>query len=58
MIDELVDDWTVSITDLTPRVRKIAELVRSGRTTQAARLLPAERRYPLEPSSARRLGMG
>ncbi|KJK55672.1 DUF4291 domain-containing protein [Saccharothrix sp. ST-888] len=57
VIDELVDEWTVSVTDLTPRVRKIAELVRSGRTTQAARLLPAERRYPLEPSSARRLGM-
>ncbi|WP_344639382.1 DUF4291 domain-containing protein [Kitasatospora cystarginea] len=57
VIDELVDEWTVSITDLTPRVRKIADLVRSGRTAQATRLLPPERRYPLDPSLARRLGM-
>lgn len=58
LIDALADDWTVSITDLTPRVRRIAALVRSGRTAQAARLLPPERPYPLEPQLARQLGMG
>jgi hypothetical protein len=55
--DELVDEWTASVTDPTPRARKIADLVRSGRTAQATRLLPPERRYPLEPSPARKLGM-
>ncbi|MGF1427650.1 DUF4291 domain-containing protein [Kitasatospora sp. LaBMicrA B282] len=57
MIDALVDDWTVELTDLTPQVRRIAELVRAGRSAQAVRLLPPERPYPLEPALARRLGM-
>jgi hypothetical protein len=58
VIDALVDDWTVGITDLTPRVRKIADLVRAGRGAQAARLLPPERPYPLAPGVAKRLGTG
>lgn len=55
LIDALADEWTVSITDLTPRVRRIADLVRSGRTAQATRLLPPERTYRLDPLLARRL---
>ncbi|WP_035795389.1 DUF4291 domain-containing protein [Kitasatospora mediocidica] len=58
LIDAFADEWTISITDLTPRVRRIAELVRSGRASQAARLLPPERPYPLNPSLARELAIG
>ncbi|MFG2737079.1 DUF4291 domain-containing protein [Streptomyces carpaticus] len=41
------DDWTVSLTDLTPQVRKAAALLRAGRAAQARLLLPGERVYPL-----------
>ncbi|WP_083462003.1 DUF4291 domain-containing protein [Kitasatospora griseola] len=50
-----VDEWIVSLTDLTPQIRRAAELVRAGRTEQARRLLPEERRYPLPADLAARL---
>ncbi|WP_329123252.1 DUF4291 domain-containing protein [Streptomyces sp. NBC_01465] len=42
------DEWTVSITDVTPLARRIRELVRAGDEAGAAGLLPAERPYPGE----------
>ncbi|MFK4067840.1 DUF4291 domain-containing protein [Streptomyces sp. NPDC029674] len=43
------DEWTVSITDVTDRVREIHALVRDGNDLAAAsRLLPAERPYPVD----------
>jgi hypothetical protein len=41
------DDWIVSLTDLTPRVRRAAALMRTGHAAQAQRLFPTERAYPL-----------
>ncbi|MFI8449889.1 DUF4291 domain-containing protein [Streptomyces erythrochromogenes] len=41
------DDWIVSLTDLTPQVRKAAALIRTGHAAKARRLLPTERPYPL-----------
>jgi hypothetical protein len=41
------DEWTVSITDVTPLAHQIHDLVRDGELDAAAKLLPAERPYPL-----------
>ncbi|MFD9074170.1 DUF4291 domain-containing protein [Streptomyces lasiicapitis] len=41
------DDWIVSLTDLTPQVRKAATMTQTGHATKAKRLFPAERVYPL-----------
>jgi hypothetical protein len=49
------DDWIVSLTDLTPQVRKAAPLVRAGQGAKAKRLLPAERVYPLPAELEKRL---
>jgi hypothetical protein len=54
---EFVDDWIVELTDLTPRVRKMAEHLQSGRADAAKRLLPDERVYPLSAELRERLLM-
>ncbi|MFI0469372.1 DUF4291 domain-containing protein [Saccharopolyspora sp. 5N102] len=46
-VDRYVDDWTVSITDVTPLMRKTAELVAVGNLEAAEAALPAEAPYPL-----------
>jgi hypothetical protein len=46
-VDRYVTDWTVSLTDVTPLVRTIHDLVRAGDEQTAATLLPTERPYPL-----------
>ncbi|MGR7002048.1 DUF4291 domain-containing protein [Yinghuangia aomiensis] len=51
LIRAYADDWTTGITDLTARTRTIADLLRTGRHTQARRLLPPERPYPNLPAS-------
>ena len=56
IIQRYVEEWTVSIEDLTPKVRKIAMLLRSGRESQAKALLPHERLYPLTQELKRCLG--
>ncbi|MFD8085797.1 DUF4291 domain-containing protein [Kitasatospora sp. NPDC059722] len=56
LIRTFADEWVVGLTDLTPRVHRIADLVRAGRAAQAERLLPPERPYPLPAAIARRLG--
>ncbi|MFJ5937818.1 DUF4291 domain-containing protein [Streptomyces sp. NPDC003444] len=54
----LTDDWTVSLTDLTPRVRKAADLLRAGDAARARRHFPPERRYPLPGHLEARLTPG
>ena len=56
VIRRYVEEWTVGIEDYTPRVRKIATLLRSGRESQAKALLPTERVYPLSPELRRTIG--
>jgi Domain of unknown function (DUF4291) len=46
-IDRYITDWTVALTDVTPSVRAIHDLVRAGDEQAAAALLPTERPYPL-----------
>jgi hypothetical protein len=57
VIQRFVDDWTVSITDLTPLVHKLRKQLDEGRADQAARLLPKEAVYPVPAGLTRRLGM-
>ncbi|MFF5127096.1 DUF4291 domain-containing protein [Streptomyces syringium] len=40
------DEWTVSITDVTPLAHEVHALVRGGDLEAASRLLPGERPYP------------
>ncbi|MFF4413529.1 DUF4291 domain-containing protein [Streptosporangium sp. NPDC001559] len=47
LIRAFTDDWIVSLTDLTPQVRKAAALTQTGHAAKARRLFPAERVYPL-----------
>jgi hypothetical protein len=57
ILSHYTDDWVLSIEDRTPLVRKIDGLIRSGKGTQAARLLPAERVYPVLLETGYRLGI-
>ncbi|RKR86008.1 uncharacterized protein DUF4291 [Micromonospora pisi] len=52
LIREYAEQWVTGIDDLTPRVRRMAELLGQGRSAQAQRLLPPERVYPLSPPLA------
>ncbi|MFJ6760341.1 MULTISPECIES: DUF4291 domain-containing protein [unclassified Streptomyces] len=47
LIRTFTDDWIVSLTDLTPQVRKASALIQTGHTAKAQRLLPTERTYPM-----------
>jgi hypothetical protein len=55
IIREYVDEWVVGIEDITPRVRKIYDLLQSGQADKAKRLLPPERVYPVAAELGRRL---
>jgi hypothetical protein len=46
-VDRYVDDWIVSIEDMTSRARTIRDLVRAGAEAAAAASPPVERVYPL-----------
>ncbi|MER8034118.1 DUF4291 domain-containing protein [Streptomyces hydrogenans] len=58
LIRTFTDDWIVSLTDLTPQVRKAASQMRTGNAAKAQRLLPAERVYPLPAALEKRLSPG
>jgi hypothetical protein len=57
-VDRYVDEWIVGLTDLTPTVRTIHELLRAGDEPAATALLPTERRYPLPPQIAATIDAG
>ncbi len=46
-VDRYVDDWVVAVTDITPTVRRVRDLLRSGDEQAAAAQLPVEHAYPL-----------
>ncbi|MFD4154610.1 DUF4291 domain-containing protein [Streptomyces hydrogenans] len=58
LIRTFTDDWVVSLTDLTPHVRKAASLMQTGHAAKARRLFPAERVYPLPGALEKRLSSG
>ena len=55
VIREYVEEWVVRIEDYTPRVRKMYDLLQSGRADKAKRHLPPERVYPVGAEVRRRL---
>lgn len=56
LIHRYVEEWTVSLEDYTPLVKKIATLLRTGNEAQARKFLPPERLYPLPEALKRRIG--
>jgi len=57
IIQRYVDEWTLGIRDITPRVHTLYHLIQSGHADKAKPQLPSERAYPLPPPIASRLGM-
>jgi hypothetical protein len=57
IIARYVQEWTLSIQDYTPRVRKIDTLLRSGKEREARALLPLERVYPVSAALQKRIGV-
>jgi hypothetical protein len=57
LIREFVDQWIVSLTDLTPLVQKFRRLCEEGKGQRAKELLPKEKRYEVDDATAQRLGM-
>lgn len=55
IIAEYVEQWVTEIEDLTPRVRKMYELLQSGHAEKVKRHLPPEKVYPVKPDLAPRL---
>ena len=47
MIEAFVNNWIVSITDMTPQVKKMHQFLKAGKYDHAKRLLPNERLYDL-----------
>ncbi|MGC4783401.1 DUF4291 domain-containing protein [Micromonospora zamorensis] len=46
-VDRYVDDWIVAVTDITPTVHRVRDLLRCGDEQAATAHLPVERVYPL-----------
>jgi hypothetical protein len=55
-VDRYVNEWTVALTDVTPSVRTIHDLLGAGDQPAATALLPAERPYPLPAHVAAVIG--
>ena len=55
VIREYMDEWVADIEDITPRVRKIHDLLQSGQADKAKRQLPPEQVYPVNSELGRRL---
>jgi hypothetical protein len=54
---EFATQWIVSLTDLSPLVRRIRDFRDSSEKGRARDLLPPEKVYPVPPELERRLGM-
>jgi hypothetical protein len=57
IVQRYVEEWTLEIADITPKVRKMRDLLREGKVKEAERLLPREKPYRVSAETARRLGM-
>lgn len=54
-VHRYVDEWLVRLTDVTPLVREIHELLLAGDEDSARALLPSEEEYPLPTAIAERI---
>ncbi|BDD03805.1 DUF4291 domain-containing protein [Aureibacter tunicatorum] len=57
LIEEYNDNWIEEIVDMTPLTKKIYQLRKQGKYTEAKRLLPKERIYPVSKSIETSLGI-
>ena len=57
VIGDYVEQWTVSITDISPLVAKLKRLRAAGEYAAAKRLLPQEKVYEVHAAIRQRLGM-
>lgn len=57
LIDEFNNDWIVEIIDLTPLTKKINQLRKIGKYTEAKKLLPNERIYTINSEIEKRIGI-
>lgn len=55
-VDKYLDEWIVSITDVTDSMHEISRLVAANELDAAQRALPLERAYPLPDEVARVVG--
>ena len=55
LIREFVEQWIVSIQDLSPTVSKIHQFLKTGNEKNAKRLLPLERVYPVDPQVGKQI---
>jgi hypothetical protein len=51
-VDRYVDEWLVSLTDVTPLAHEVHALVMADKTEEALAQLPTEHPYPLPPDIA------
>ena len=56
IIRRYAEEWIISIEDYTPRAKKIAAMLRTGKEAQARSFLPLERVYPLSAELKQRIG--
>ena len=54
--EKYVNEWTISIDDVTPLAHKIHKLVKKGEIEKAKSLLPLEQPYPLSSDLAKLIG--
>lgn len=57
VIARYVNEWTREIKDLTQLTRKLRELRKAGKHSEAKRLLPPERVYKVDEQTGERLGL-
>ncbi|KAI1933805.1 hypothetical protein LOZ58_005482 [Ophidiomyces ophidiicola] len=56
-VDRYVDEWIVSIRDVTDLMVAMGQLVRAGKIDEARDLLPVEKIYPLDEEIAKAAGL-
>jgi hypothetical protein len=56
-VDRYIDEWIVTVTDVTPLTHKIRDLIRAREQQPAASLLPTERAYPLPDQIGTAIGV-
>ncbi len=57
LTEEFSKEWIVDITNITPKVKMMQQLVEQKKVSEAERLLPLEREYPLAKSIKEKIGM-
>ena len=55
-VDHYINDWTVTITDITDHIHNTHQLITTGHRDDARRNLPDEQPYPLTPELITRIG--